>query len=252
MRRLITGLTLGFLMFFLLPAMAALGWWSTVDRPVSWHQADWGVSGVLEPAAAEQGPVVHVLAARTGGMKGAISVHSWIVTKRAGERSYTRYDKVGWGSPVRRNAYPADAFWYSNRPRVLATLRGDAAERAIAEVERAIELYPFRARGGYRIWPGPNSNSFVAHVLREVPGLRVALPETAIGRDYPTDGRLVAWDEYRRDLRLSLWGYAGVTIGFTSGLEINLLGLVAGIDLLRPALKLPGFGRIGMSAPGLV
>jgi hypothetical protein len=28
--------------------------------------------------------------------------------------------------------------------------------------------------------------------------------------------------------------------------EINVLGLVAGIDIRRPAIKLPGFGRIGM------
>ena len=27
---------------------------------------------------------------------------------------------------------------------------------------------------------------------------------------------------------------------------MNLLGLVAGIDLRRPALKLPGWGRIGL------
>ena len=30
------------------------------------------------------------------------------------------------------------------------------------------------------------------------------------------------------------------------GIEVNLLGLVFGVDVLRPALKLPFFGRIGM------
>jgi hypothetical protein len=30
------------------------------------------------------------------------------------------------------------------------------------------------------------------------------------------------------------------------GVEINLLGLNFGFDFLRPALKLPGVGRIGM------
>jgi hypothetical protein len=29
------------------------------------------------------------------------------------------------------------------------------------------------------------------------------------------------------------------------GLELSVLGLVAGVDPLAPALKLPGFGRIG-------
>ena len=237
-----------FAVLFLLPAAAATAWWSTVDRPSSWNQADWGPSGALPPARSVEGPVVHVMAARTGGLKGALSVHSWIVTKAAGETSYNRYDKVGWGSPVRRNAYAADAYWYSNRPTILKTLRGEAAERAIARIEDAVASYPYRERGGYRIWPGPNSNSFIAHVVRAVPELDINLPELAVGRDYPTEGRLVAWDDARRDLRLSAWGYAGLTLGATAGLEINLLGLVAGVDVLRPAIKLPGFGRIGMDA----
>jgi hypothetical protein len=31
------------------------------------------------------------------------------------------------------------------------------------------------------------------------------------------------------------------------GLEVNFLGLVTGLDFRRPALKLPGWGRIGMA-----
>jgi hypothetical protein len=31
--------------------------------------------------------------------------------------------------------------------------------------------------------------------------------------------------------------------------EVNLLGLVAGLDLRHPGVKLPGFGRIGLAAP---
>ena len=248
MRRVLTTSLLAFTVLFLLPAMAAIGWWSTVDRPSSWSNASWGTSGTLPPAASVEGPVVHVMSARTGGLKGALALHSWIVTKRDGAARYDRYDKVGWGSPIRRNAYAADAFWYSNPPVILTTLRGERAARAIQGIERAVASYPYRGRGGYRIWPGPNSNSFVAHVLREVPELDVNLPETAVGRDYPTDGRLLAWDAARRDLRLSLWGYAGLTVGLTSGLELNALGLVTGFDPLRPAIKLPGFGRIGMGA----
>ena len=29
------------------------------------------------------------------------------------------------------------------------------------------------------------------------------------------------------------------------GLEFNVLGLVAGLDVRNPALKVPGYGRIG-------
>ena len=43
-----------------------------------------------------------------------------------------------------------------------------------------------------------------------------------------------------------------MTIGWVEGIEVNLLGLVAGFDLRSPALKLPGWGRIsplGSSSP---
>ena len=38
----------------------------------------------------------------------------------------------------------------------------------------------------------------------------------------------------------------GITIGWVEGVEVNVLGLVTGVDIRRPALKLPGFGRIGV------
>ena len=37
----------------------------------------------------------------------------------------------------------------------------------------------------------------------------------------------------------------GVKLGWVEGIEINVLGLVAGLDLREPGVKLPGFGRIG-------
>ncbi|MFN2624441.1 MAG: hypothetical protein ABR611_16595, partial [Chthoniobacterales bacterium] len=44
----------------------------------------------------------------------------------------------------------------------------------------------------------------------------------------------------------SLWGLLGVKLGWVEGIEVNFLGLVAGLDLRHPAVKLPGFGRIGV------
>ena len=41
-------------------------------------------------------------------------------------------------------------------------------------------------------------------------------------------------------------GLLGVTVGWVEGLELNLLGLVAGLDIRHPAVKLPGWGRIGV------
>jgi len=45
-------------------------------------------------------------------------------------------------------------------------------------------------------------------------------------------------------VQLSLLGLLGVLAGPDEGVELNVLGLVTGIDLRRPALKLPGLGRV--------
>ncbi len=133
-------------------------------------------------------------------MKGAVASHAWIVTKDEGASTYNRYEKVGWGKPIRRNAYPADGRWYSNEPRIVVAVRGEEAKRLIPKIEKAIEAYPYSSPGAYRLWPGPNSNTFVAHVLRSVPELDSVLPPDAVGRDYLPEGKLFHVDADGRDL----------------------------------------------------
>lgn len=232
-------------MVFIIPAVLSLIWWSFQERPGSWREADWSSAHILAPAKAAPGAVIHIMSARTGGMKGALSQHSWIVLKKQGADHYDRYDKVGWGSPVRRNAYAADARWYSNEPHFVKTITGERAANLIPKIEAAISNYPYNRRGGYRIWPGPNSNSFIAHILRQVPEIDAVLPSNAVGRDFISDGKLWHvsndWDDFKAGYN----GLIGISVGRVSGFEINFLGLVAGVDVLHPALKIPGYGRLG-------
>lgn len=232
---------------FIAPALASMGVQAAGSYPNSWRSADWSSSGQIPGAEDDRQAAVYVMAARTGGLKGALASHSWIVTKPE-NGSYTRYDKVGWGSPIRINGYPPDGRWYSNEPRALLIVRGEKAQSLIPEIEAAVAAYPHSARGDYVIWPGPNSNSFVAHVLRTVPELGIALPPEAVGRDYRPFGEFITLSDDWRNLELSLGGYAGLAVGEIHGFEIRLAGLVFGIDVKRPALKLPGFGRIGVPA----
>ena len=235
------------LLCFVAPALASLGVRAASSQPGSWRTADWSSAGILPDAAADREAAVYVMAARTGGLKGGIAVHSWIVTKAANANIYTRYDKVGWGNPIRTNAYPADGRWYSNAPEVLAAIHGAKAEDLIPDIMAAVQAYPFSNRGDYTLWPGPNSNSFVAHVLRSVPELDLALPPEAVGRDFRSLGDFVTISPDWHNLELSLGGYAGLAVGTLYGVEVRLGGLVFGVDIVRPALKLPGFGRIGMA-----
>jgi hypothetical protein len=135
-----------------------------------------------------------------------------------------------------------DAEWYGAAPQVIRELSGAQAEAVIAKLPKAIASYPYA--GTYSVWPGPNSNTFIAHLGREIPELRLAMPSNAIGKDYLPAGHILARAPSGTGYQVSLSGLLGVLAGSEEGIEINLLGLVTGIDLRHPALKLPGIGRI--------
>ncbi|TMJ02720.1 MAG: DUF3750 domain-containing protein [Alphaproteobacteria bacterium] len=235
------------LALFLLPVAARAALFAYDNGPRSWRDADWSSSRTL-PAAADYTPArVLVMNGQTGGWKGTVAVHSWIVLKREGARSWTRYDVVGWGNPVRTNGWAPDGLWYGNKPTVLVDISGAQATALIPRVEDAVKRYQFANAGDYRVWPGPNSNTFVATVLRAVPELGVTMPPNAIGRDYRPYPYLGLSDS-GTGIEASLWGVLGMKMGWVEGIEVNVLGLVAGVDLRRPAVKLPGFGRIGLEA----
>ena len=99
--------------------------------------------------------------------------HRWEVwqVKDAGGQSHghVHCDLMHPDSGVGGGAYRIGAAW-----------DGSAAGARCAVLTHAQD-YPYRDR--YRAWPGPNSNTFVAWVLREA-GLHHSLDPRAIGKDY--------------------------------------------------------------------
>lgn len=222
-------------------------------RGDEWRSARRDSSGLAPDPAATWDAVLQVYAARTVGWRGALAVHSWIAMKPTGAAGYTRYEVMGWGvgngaPALRVNRTGPDNYWFGSRPDLLVDLRGDGVDDLIAKVRAAVAAYPYP--DAYRTWPGPNSNTFVAFVGRAVPELRLDLPPTAIGKDFLPDGSMVAWAPGGRGVQLSVLGAAGLLIGWDEGLEVNLLGLTFGLDLNRPALKVPALGRLGLPEGG--
>jgi hypothetical protein len=80
-----------------------------------------------------------------------------------------------------------------------------------------------------------------------VPELRLKLPPTAIGKDYLAGGALAGVTPSRTGVQVSLFGLGGLAVGWDEGIELNILTLNFGVDLIRPALKLPVVGRLGTS-----
>jgi Protein of unknown function (DUF3750) len=234
-----------FLFLLVVPIMASAVKYLFGDRSVDWQSADRSSAGLLPSPAAHPDALVRVYAARTVRWRGIFAVHSWIVTKDPNAASYTRYDYTAWGEPIRINGFAPDGRWFGDAPVTIAAADGETAARMIPKIRAAVEGYQLRSYGDYRAWPGPNSNTFVAAVLSAVPELHAALPPTAIGKDFPYNGEMFGRTPSGTGIRVTLGGYLGLTVGWVEGIEINFLGAVFGIDLRRPALKLPGLGRLG-------
>ncbi|HEY8580999.1 MAG TPA: DUF3750 domain-containing protein [Beijerinckiaceae bacterium] len=234
-----------FLLFVTPLAVRAALYWADGSEQ-SWARADWSSAGLLPAPAAAPQAMVRIYSARVGRWRGIFATHSWIVVKDRGATSYQRFDKVGWGAPIRVNGYAPDGRWFGNELDLVFAADGADAEALIPRIRAAVEAYAFRNRGDYVAWPGPNSNTFVAAVVAAIPEAGIALPPTAIGKDYPLDERWFSLAPSRTGVRFNAGGYLGVTLAWVEGLEINLLGGVLGLDLRRPALKLPGVGRIGV------
>lgn len=208
-------------------------------------------SGIAPLPADYSGAIIQVYAARTSSWRSHLAVHTWIATKERNADHFVVHQVIGYRA--RRNlpvvvseADIPDRFWYGNQPELLAEIRGAEAEQLLPDVFAAIAGYPYPDE--YTTWPGPNCNTFTAHIGRAVPALQLALPVTAIGKDYLPDGKLVETAPSGTGYQLSLFGLLGLTAARDEGLEINILGLSVGVDFRRPALKLPGVGRVGMDA----
>lgn len=226
---------------------------AVIDRGGGWWSARRDSSGQAPAPEAHGDAVVQVYGARTVGWRGAFAVHTWIAVKPRDADAYRRYEVMGWGvdrgvPAVRVDRFGPDNYWFGARPDLLLDLRGAEAEPLIARVEAAVRSYPYQNE--YLTWPGPNSNTFIAHIAREVPELGLELPPHAIGKDYLPNGRIIAAAPSGTGLQFSLFGLMGLMVAAEEGIEFNLLGLTVGFDFNRPALKLPGLGRVGADPSG--
>ncbi len=215
---------------------------------VPYYRADRSSAGIAPDASSTSEAVVQVYSARAFGWRGVFGVHTWFAVKAAHAAAWERFEVVGFGVSRGRPAVHdapgvPDGRWYGATPTLLGELRGGGAEAAIARVRAAAADYPYQRQ--YTVWPGPNSNTFIAHLARRVPEMCLDLPANAIGKDYPVDG-IIARTPSGTGWQVSLAGLAGVAVGRVEGIEVDICGLDAGIDFLRPALRLPGIGRLGM------
>lgn len=251
-RRVLLVLTILFLLLLggpawvLISGQASLrGDWSTASR----HSAR-----IAPDPAKIREAVIQVYAARAFSWRGVLGVHTWIAVKPANARAWTTYQVIGWsvmrgGKAVAIRQETPDRYWFGNRPEIVADLRGERVDDIIRDIDRAARAYPYNDT--YTMWPGPNSNTFIAWIGRQVPALGLDLPPTAVGKDWLGATTVAASAPSGTGFQVSLFGLLGFTAAVEEGLELNLIGLTLGVDPLDLALKLPGVGRLepGWSRP---
>ncbi|MXY52556.1 MAG: DUF3750 domain-containing protein [Gammaproteobacteria bacterium] len=250
MKKSLVWITGSILALFVLPAVLGLAHRAYLGHP-HWREASHAPTGLSPAPQAHPDAVVQVFAARTWGTRGGVAVHTWIATKRQGDDHYRRHEVIGWRL---RRGIPAlasgrdnpDAQWFSNPPQLLVDRRGEGVEAIIDAVEAAVASYPYANE--YRTWPGPNSNTFTAHVGRQVPALGLDLPPTAIGKDFLPNGAMAARSP-GGGLQVSFFGALGLLASPREGVEVNMGSLVAGVRFWPPAIKLPGVGAWPPTSP---
>lgn len=163
-------------------AVALITWvvsWALTPVPI-------GPAAAPEPAK-HPDAVIQVYGADAWGWRGRYGIHTWVATKPANASEYTIYEVIGWRlrrgrSAVRIQDGDPARYWYGSAPLLLHESRGPDAEALIDDIELAVERYPFANE--YRVWPGPNSNSFVAWIGLAVPELGLELPAKAVGKGW--------------------------------------------------------------------
>jgi hypothetical protein len=166
--------------------------------------------------------------------------HTWVDYKN-GAQGWKRMESLG---PIGIGVLDLPAAeagvdrWLDGAPvRLLGHLSGERAQRAIEQLEaRSSELAGAYA-DGYRAWPGPNSNTFVAELARGSSELAFVFDPNALGKDYGGwfDSGLTASKTGVRVDTLPL----GFALALREGLELHLFQFTLGVSFDPPGIALP-------------
>jgi Protein of unknown function (DUF3750) len=256
-----SGAWLFLLGMIVLPALLAAGRWMAHGLwKVRWLLLGWLLLCLVgevysrlrprsfTPISATPGePVVQMGYSPLPTVLGLIAVHYHFLTFDPAEGKWHRWDLwqyaneggTSWGH-VHRDLLQLDSGVGGGPPRIEREWHGGEAIAIQAALARSGE-YPDRDK--YLAWPGPNSNTYPAWVLRQA-GVSADMDPRAIGRDYhgcAGIGRTTTATGVQAESSL-----LGVKLGLEEGVELHFLGFTLGSDFWPPALKTP-LGRFGFA-----
>jgi hypothetical protein len=153
-----------------------------------WRTASRAPAGIASAPDEESRAIVEFYAADAFSWRGWFAVHPWVAIKPEYAQEYEVYEVTGWqvkrGLPAIRQYQTTtpDRYWFGSAPKLLLSIKGKKATELIPKIKIAIASYPWVDE--YSIFPGPNSNTFIAWIGLQVPELELMLPYNAIGSGY--------------------------------------------------------------------
>lgn len=199
----------------------------------------------LDPAPAET--VVQLRCAPLPAPLGTIALHYWFTEFAPEEGRWHRWELwqtadaggTSWGH-VHRDLMPPASGTGGGPGWVTAEWRGEPARRLRAALAESPH-YPARDR--YFAWPGPNSNTYVAWILRRA-AVSADLGPRGIGGNYlGVCGAAVTTTRTGAQVETPV---LGLKAGLLDGMEVHLIGFTAGVGFWPPAVKTP-LGRVGFA-----
>lgn len=217
-----------------------------IDLNTDWRTANRASAHIAPDPKKITEAVIQVYSARAFSWRGLFSVHLWLAVKAKNADQFTVYQVIGWRSyhnlaPLVAETDVPDRYWFNQKPRLTFDLRGKKAAALIPKIVAAVKSYPYSK---YNLWPGPNSNTLLAYIARQVPALNLALPANAIGKDYLPLFTFFTRAPSNTGYQFSFLGILGILLAQREGLEVNVLGFVYGVNPIQKIIKLPGIGEI--------
>ena len=160
----------------------------TACSQTDWRTASREPAGIATNPSEDNRAIIEFYAADAFSWRGWFAVHPWVAIKEESADEYRVYEVTGWQvkrglSAIRQyNTKTPDRYWYGSKPELLLSIKGDEATQLIPKIKAAIEQYPYSNE--YSVFPGPNRNTFVAWIGKQVPELGLELPFNAIGSGY--------------------------------------------------------------------
>jgi hypothetical protein len=231
--------------FFLGPVIVLLK--HQVDFNQHWSTASRESAHLAPDPKAFSPAVLQIYQARTYGWRGLWAVHIWLAFKERNSGQYVVLQVLGWRafqglSVVLMTKDLPDRYWFGNKPQLIKDWRGEEAEKIITQTKTFAAQYSYPHY--YNFWPGPNSNTFFAFLGRSIPELKLSLSPLAVGKDFLGLLTFFAKTPSGTGYQISFWGIIGFMVAKEEGIELNICGLVAGINPAKKTIFWPGLEEI--------